>query len=327
MSLLFVTGGNAPFFNSLLVCLQSFAERLPGERLLVCDYGLSEPQAEFLRGLGLLLERPPELATRDVFCCKAALLRYLDRNRMETQPDTVVWLDGDLTLMDVSVRDFQTVATAMMTAEAGVAACGEPSGKNIAAMIGSFADASALAPFADVVAAANIDAASPYFSSGLFFCSSPDFLTRWCDLTLTMKSHPLFEQNMFNVALYRDRVPHLTLDCEEWQAQGQSLSRVELRDVPGQRAAAFIGNKSIKTLHATSPGRGHLLIAECRLTVLDLDLTGTFKLFMAEPLRLHQIQLLASFILAHRDALTRLGICTPALRRAEGFSFETLPAR
>ena len=39
MNIIFVTGGDAAFFNSMLVGLQSFAERLPDQRLLVCDFG------------------------------------------------------------------------------------------------------------------------------------------------------------------------------------------------------------------------------------------------------------------------------------------------
>jgi hypothetical protein len=53
-----VTGRNAPFFNSLLVFLQSFAERVTGQRLVVCDLGLSSAQAQFMRSLGMLLDRP-----------------------------------------------------------------------------------------------------------------------------------------------------------------------------------------------------------------------------------------------------------------------------
>jgi len=75
MNILYVTGCDAPFFNSLLICLQSFTERMPRHRLLVCDFGLTGAQAEFLHGLGALLTRPPILASRGVFFCKSSLLR------------------------------------------------------------------------------------------------------------------------------------------------------------------------------------------------------------------------------------------------------------
>jgi hypothetical protein len=67
-----------------------------------------------------------------------------------------------------------------------------------------------------------------------------------------------------------------------------------------------------------------LLIATCRMTVRDLDLIGPFKLFLAEPLRLHQLQLLASFITIQGNSLLRLGICARAVRPVEGFEFVIL---
>jgi hypothetical protein len=85
MNILFVTGCNSPFFNSLLVGLQSFAERLPGHRLLVCDFGLTSAQANFLRGLDLWLAQPPNLGRSGVFDCKAALISYLRKGDLWTR--------------------------------------------------------------------------------------------------------------------------------------------------------------------------------------------------------------------------------------------------
>ena len=326
MNILFVTGSNHGFFNSMLVGLQSFAERLPGERLYVCDYGLSPPQAQFLRELGQLLEAPSTLPARDLFYCKAAQLRYLRHNRRAIEDyDAAVWVDADLTFMDVGIADFEAVIARMKSARARVAACVEPAGRSLGQMAATFAETASMAPFARSIADERVDASLPYFSSGLFFVDSAAFLERWDALTLTIERHPIFEQNMFNVARYADQVPHVTLDCEEWQAQGESLDRVALRPSrPGQRAAAAIGDKNIKTLHATSPGPHHLLIAPCRLTVREFELAGTFKLFLAERLRMHQLELLASFIITYGEALLRLGICGRAACPIEGFQFVTL---
>ena len=325
MNILFVTGCNSPFFNSLLVCLQSFAERLPGHRLLVCDFGLTSAQANFLRGLGLWLAQPPNLERRGVFDCKAALISYLRHGGHKVENyDAMVWLDADLTLMDVGIGDFEAVISAIKSAGVPVAICPEPAGRTIAQMISLFADASAIAPFARTVADTGIDAGAPYLSTGLFFCGSAALLDSWEELTRSAVDHPLYEQNMFNVALRRDSVAFMALDCEEWQAQGRSLDQVRLVAAERGRPAARIGTKNIKTLHATSPASGHLLIATCRMTVRDLVLTGPFKLLFAEPLRLHQLQLLASFMVQYADALLRSGVCHRAERPVEGFEFVTL---
>jgi hypothetical protein len=323
MAIRFVTGGNAAFFNTLLICLRSFAERLPGHRLQVCDFGFTGAQAKFLDSIGLLLPQPPELAGSGVFLCKACLTHYL-RHTGLAQNDTVIWLDADITLMDVGAGDFQTVAVNMTSTGAQIAACGEPTGRNIGQTIALFADRARMAPFARIAAEAGIDLGLPYVSTGLFFCRSAVFLERWAELAWRTTDHPLFDQNVFNVVMHRDAVPFLTLDCEEWQAYGCSLDKVSLVPLGRGRPAARIGDKNIKSLHASSPAQGHLLIANCRMTVRNLDLVGPFKLFLAEPLRLHQLQLLASFMVAHGEALWRLGICTPASPPVAGFQFATL---
>jgi hypothetical protein len=327
MNILFVTGANDAFFNTLLICLHSFAQRMPGHHLWVCDYGLQTQQAEFLRGLNVLMERPAALAAGDVFRCKAALLRYLRQNGEDIERyDAVVWLDGDLTLMDVSIGDFAAVVADMKAAGAAVAACGAPPAASIGDVMALFAGTAAMAPFAQAVAAQGIDPALPYLSSGLFACRAVEFLARWDEMTGAIEPHPLFEQNMFNLALRQSGVPIVALDCETWQAQGPSLDRVALRkSAAGERAAAFIGETKVKTLHATSPMQNHLLIAYGRLTVKRVELGGAFKLFMAEPLRMHQLEMLAQFVDRHHEALLRLGLCVTAARPAAGFEFVSLP--
>jgi hypothetical protein len=326
MKLLFVTGSDAAFFNSLLILLQSFAERMPGQRLLVCDFGLAPAQARFLHDLDVLLPRPSELAAQGVFACKAAVGCYSRANgHALADYDALVWLDADLMLMDIGFADFVAVISQMKSADAAVAVCREPLGRNIGQMIAMFPDAAKMAPFAQIVAQSGITREAPYFSTGLMFCRSTDILEHWMELAHAVADHPLFEQNMFNVAIEMHGVPTLTLSCEEWQAQGNSLDCVRLvssRD--DGRPAAWIEDRNTKTLHTTSPEAGHLLIAVCRMTVGNLELSGPFKLFLAEALRVEQLQLLAAFMVTHGERLLRLGICTQAVSPTAGFEFVTL---
>ncbi len=323
MTLLFVTGGNAAFFNTMMICLQSFGDRLPGHRLLVCDYGLTPEQAKFLAGEDCLLKRPPDVPRdADVFRCKAALLGYLRHGGFDVDAaDAVVWIDGDLTLMDVGIDEVRSVAGEMRRLGGLVAACGEPSGMNM----GQMAALPDMRPFVTETERAGIPAAAPYFSTGLFFCRSAALLTAWDALTRAVVPHTLFEQNMFNIALNRDHAPVLLLDCEEWQAQGNSLDAVWLRDDGRPWPSAFVGDKPIKILHSTSPNAAHLVVGPGRLGVFDVELIGQFKLLFAEPLRMHQLGLLARFVRDHRDALLRTGVCRIAGRPADGFQFSMLP--
>ena len=325
MKILFITGSDAGFFNSLLIFLQGFAERLPGQTLAVCDFGFAPAQAQFLRELGVLLPRPPDLAGRGVFCCKASLLRYLAAAGLRLEDyDALIWLDADLTPMQTGIADFDAVITAMQSAGAELAVCPEPARRSLGRTIAEFPEPAKMAPFSRMIAEAGLSPALPYVSSGLFFCRSAVLLERWMKLTLAAVEHPLFEQNAFNIALHCGGTRYLALDCEEWQAQGPSLDHVRLAGDGAGRSAARIGDKNIKTLHATSPLLGHLLIANCRVTVRDLILAGPFKLFLPEQLRLHQLQLLSSFILTHGERLQRLGLCTRAAVPVAGFEFITL---
>jgi hypothetical protein len=325
MKTIFITGSDAGFFNSLLIFLQSFDERLPGQPLAVCDFGFAPEQARFLRERGVLLPRPPEIASRGVFCCKASLARYLMAAGLKLEDyDALVWLDADLTPMQTGIADFEAVIATMQSAGAELAVCPEPAARSLGRTIAEFPEPAKMAPFSRMIAEAGLSSALPYVSSGLFFCRSAALLEHWMKLALAAVEHPLFEQNAFNIALHSGGTRHLALDCEEWQAQGSSLDRIRLAGDGAGRAAAHIGDKNIKTLHATSPLLGHLLIANCRVTVRDLVLAGPFKLFLPEDLRLYQLQLLSSFILAHGERLHRLGLCTRAAVPVEGFEFVTL---
>jgi hypothetical protein len=308
-----------------LIFLQAFAERLPGQLLVVCDFGFTAPQAQFLRELGVLLPRPPDLATCGVFCCKASLSRYLATAGLRLEDyDALVWLDADLTPMQTGIADFEAVTAAMQSAGAALAVCPEPARRSLGQTIAEFPEPAKMAPFSRMIAEAGLSPTLPYVSSGLFFTRSAALLESWMNLTLAADEHPLFEQNAFNIALHVGGTRYLALDCEEWQAQGPSLDRVRLAGDGAGRSAARIGGKNIKTLHATSPHLEHLLIANCRVTVRDLVLAGPFKLFLPEELRLHQLQLLSSFILAHGERLQRLGLCTRAAVPIAGFEFVTL---
>ena len=323
--MLFVTGSNAGFFNSLLICLQSFKERLPDQTLWVCDYGMTESQTQFLRKLGILLERPPSIAANaDVFICKAALLRYLQHSRIDlSKQDAIIWLDGDLTLMNVGTNDFAQIVQALQTNDIPIAICGDIEGKTIDQMINHFGDPSVIAPFIQSLQDHKINPSSPYFSTGLFICRSLDILHAWDHLTASLTYHPLFEQNMFNIVLHHNRLRILSLDCEEWQAQGFALDHIRL--IPDQigRCQALIGDKNIKTLHSTSPLASHLLIGQAKMTVQDVCLSGIFKLLFANDLRMAQLNLLATFLHSHADLLVQLGLCHKNPIAIDGFQFTT----
>jgi len=319
--MIFVTGCDAGFFNTLLITLQSFAEKIPNQRLLVCDYGLHPQQAQYLRTKGLLLERPADLPQgTHVTGCKAALIRYLKNNHLyQSRAEMVIWIDADLTLIDLGMSDFEQVVQEMDKQQCDVAACS--TGSSIEAMSNIFVDPLVLAEFKAIIQSSGIDANAPYFSTGLFFCRSEKLLQDWDKRTSKLEFHPLYEQNMFNVVLQEDKSPYLDLDIEVWQAQGAVLDRLNLLPKPYGRASVTVDGKAVKILHSTSPLPNHLWIGRAQLQVQDVQLMGLLKLISARPITELQLNLLASYISAHKQALFEAGLISLAQNSINGYQF------
>ena len=325
MPCLFITGSNNGFFNSLLITLQSFTVRLPGQRLLVCDYGMAHQQREFLRSKGQLLERPPSLAAdADVLACKAALLRYLLHAGIDMNDyDAIIWIDADLTFMGVAIEDFALIVDKMKVSNIGVAACS--AGSSIAQMSNIFTDSSVLEPFKQEIIQSGIDAGQPYFSVGLVVFRSQALLERWDELTSKFSWHPLYEQNMFNIVVYRDQMLVMNMDIEEWQAQGASLDKIQIQMDQMNLPIASIGNKNIKILHTTSPLNNHIQVIKAKLSVLDVVLFGSFKLLRAKDMLSTQLNFLASYVAANKQILFQLGLCQLNPNAIAGYEFVPLP--
>ena len=319
--MIFVTGCNAAFFNTLLITLQSFAESLPDQTLLVCDYGLHPQQAQYLRARGQLLERPADLKEGvHVTGYKAALVRYLNNsNHYLSKSDIVIWVDADLTLIDIGVNDFKSVVQTMDERQCDVAACSI--GFTIEEMCHIFVDPLVLAEFKAIVQSSGIDANAPYFSTGIFFIRSEKLLKDWDERTSKLEFHPLYEQNMFNVVLQEDKAPYLDLEIEIWQAQGAVLDKLVLLPKPNGRAGATVNGKSIKILHSTSPLANHLWVGRAQLQVQDVQLIGLLKLILARPMTELQLNLLATYVTTHKQALFEAGLITLAPSPINGYQF------
>jgi len=326
MNLLFVTGATRAYFPTLLVLLQSFAEQIGGNPPCVCDYGLDTGQRHFLRRRGLLLERPPAFRhaihpLRE----KALLSAYLGHNGIDASGlDAVIWLDADLTIVGCTRTDFES-ATDEMTAR-GIIIAASPQG-TIADLLAVLRRLNPITePFERALADSAIEHTRTYYSSGIFICRSPSFLDEWRELGFRVADHPVLDQNMFNVVIHRSAAPVLALDSEEWQAQGDALDRVQLAPAAAQgRQIAYLGERQVKILHATSPSMRHLFVGPASLAVHDLVLDGAFKLLRSKPLLELQLGLLGRFLVSHGTELVELGICTRTDIAAHGIAFSSLP--
>src|SRR3972149_1969884 len=94
--LTYVTGANRVYFPILCAFLESFSEFCKGERIHVCDFGLSVEQRAFLDRMGLLLPRPSGIpGGLQSFYYKASIGRYLGNHPV----DKVVWIDCDCLIL------------------------------------------------------------------------------------------------------------------------------------------------------------------------------------------------------------------------------------
>ena len=309
MRLHFVTGANKAFFPTLLVLLQSFAERIGGMLPYVCDYGLAMGQREFLRRRGLLLERPAALGPAMAPLREKAIVReYFRHGGVDiAKADAIGWLDGDLTLVGGSRGDFEAVVAEMARRDIAIAA--SPQG-TIATMLEGFRrQGSPTAPVEQLLPEGT-DAAQPYYSTGLFLCRSPSFLDRWSEMSRKALEQPVLDQNVFNAVVLHDARAVLPLEIDLWQAQGTTLDRVRAAPdrMPG-RSAVLLDGQTVKILHATSPTVRHLLIGRASFSTGDLALDGAFKLLRPEPLLDLQLALLSRFLSEHRTELLETGLC------------------
>jgi hypothetical protein len=326
MRLRFVTGANRAFFPTLMVLLQSFAERIDRRLLYVCDYGLAPAQREFLRRRGLLLERSPTLGPpMSPLREKAILHEYFRHSGLAaTDVDAVVWLDGDLTIVECSLAEIEAVTAEMTRTDVEIAAC--PQG-TIAELVAALRrHGSAGAPFERTLAESAIDAAKPYYSTGIFVCRSPSFLERWCEVSRVAADQPVLDQNMFNIVVHRGTLPVLALDIDIWQTQGDALDRVRLTLDPARQAdRMMLDGRSVKILHSTSPSMRQLFIREASFSVADLVLQGGFKLLRPKPLLETQLGLLGRFLIENRAELLGLEICQRSAHAIAGYAFKTAP--
>ena len=322
MRLHIVTGANQAYFPTLLVLLQSFAEQVGGTLPFVCDYGLATGQREFLRRRGLLLDRPSALGPPMAVLREKAMLRqYFRHSGVDADAaDAIVWVDGDLTLVDCSRADFEHVAAEMIRRKIKIAA--SPQGP-----IGWVLDTlrrQGLGPqsFEQLLGAGPIDSERNYYSTGIFLCGSPDFLDRWAELSRGAAEQPVLDQNVFNAVVCREQIPVMPLDIDVWQAQGDTIDRLQTAPEPLRgHNSVLLDGRPVKILHATSTSIRHLLIGRASFTSGDLVLEGAFKLLRPDALLDLQLGLLSRFLAEHRTELLEIGLCRLAPTAIAGYEF------
>jgi hypothetical protein len=220
MENIFVTGSNAPYFPMLCLLLASFDRFAPGVPLYVCDFGLTEGQANFLATKGLLLPRPDHIAT--------GLHPYLYKGRLNdfVTPlnfDVLTWIDSDCVLTGLFAAEVQRLIAQHEPDQPFLYVTADLVENHT---LGSFIarNPEKTRPFAKALADSKLPHDKPYLSCGLFILRSKPLLQEWAKLTTALPPHFLFEQNAFNIVAYQYIQRITLLDWVTFSVCGSKLN-------------------------------------------------------------------------------------------------------
>lgn len=236
----YVTGCDDRFSLLAQALYASFGEHCPGHRLWVCDYGLSESHRREFRARGALLERPlPLREGAHPWLYKAKLKSYTDPLRA----DWLVWLDSDCLVTGPLSEAVTAVVDAALPATDVVAICRGRIGSTFEAAQ-QFSGTSAL------LARYRIPRQTPYYNSGVYIIRSTRLLTSWSREIDGVAQEGMFEQDLFNVLLQRERVTVVALDHDVWNVTHHALDACT---VDGD--SVYCRGKRVLVLHATGSFR------------------------------------------------------------------------
>jgi len=296
-ALIFVTGADRSMFFQLFPLLESLRRNSPGTTLHVCDFGLSAAQAGFLRGKGILLERPDhEKLPPHPWYDKARLGEYVAP--LGDRP--LAWLDADLIIL----ADFPAALRGLCTrmAEQGIVLAAAAT-----ASIGDSLAASAGPHFRALMAGA--DVGFPYFNNGLFLCRSAALLRHWSRLCAAMPMELLFEQNAFNHAAMGLGGAVTVLDPLIWNLPAHAVDDAGVA-IAGETLTITTPAGPAHVLHLTSIDRARdLYTMRLWLSVGGVEIHPTVRMMRhPKPLLDFQIALTAAAISAEFEALDAAGV-------------------
>ena len=268
MKVVCVTGGDSKFFLHMVLLLNSFDRYCPGYRLHICDFGLTEAEISYLRRRAEVLVMPEEL--RDVshtWYRKGAIDLYLKG----VAYDAVVWIDADCMVLSDVVSELAEIS---LRENATVLAC-PVFGQSIAHVIAENEQAGrgAISVFKDMVAQNGLSFDLPYVSVGVFICRSRPLLEEWRRATLVTPPHPMFEQNVFNTLIHKNRMLTV-IDCDMFNVTGADLNRLTRRD---DGIIVNGAGQPVRVAHMTSSVDGVLEILDLKISMGAKVLTGMMR--------------------------------------------------
>lgn len=286
MDIVFITGANSSYFLMACLLLESAAEFAPQCPFYVLDFGLSEPERQYLRARNALLELPEGVsgvsAASHPYFLKTAAVHFLDDIPSSA---AVVWIDSDIVIGADLAAPLGSILSDMAANGSLVAACRESAFGDVLGQ--TRLD---VGPFEKLVSAKGLSADLPYFNSGFVVFRSRDVLSDWFALASVTPLHALFDQNILNVLIHGE-TGITALPQEDWNLHGELLDESAL-------APLLAAGRLPKILHATSSHPDHIDTVQMSFTQ-DFACDYPVRFFRNPLLRQHQFRLLSAFI--HRE--------------------------
>jgi hypothetical protein len=294
------TGADQGYFLMSCLLMRALKDRAQRLSFGVLDFGLTDRQRRFLSRHTTLLDRPPQMAAGlDPWFYKAAIGRYL----APLEWSAAVWLDGDMIPVGPLDAGIDRLLANMRNSRHGIAACRDAVGS-----AESLAKTLDVGPFVDRLRADGVPLDAPYFNSGVFVCTSPEFLRQWDAVVQTMPVHPVFEQNGFNIVLHRSREP-MELPGEVWNLHGPNLAEAAVSSGGEVRLA---GHDPALVVHLTSH-RPQDVLTRSEIKI-GRQRIGTYVRWFGNPaLRGLQLSTLGQFLLESWDELQQFGLVGDAV--------------
>jgi len=296
MDIRYLTGTDANRFLNTGMLVDSFARHMPGQRMSVCDFGMTAAERAFWEGAGHWLSVPDILRPYShPWSRKAGFFDFLEDRHW----DAAVWLDADMVLLQPIGESVASIVEDMAASGQSVAACTDVPTRTVQEFIDDFTGLGVdLAPFETLIDDLGSDRFGPYLNTGFLVVRPGAFIERWRDIVLQQDEWLLFEQNALNALVHAEPGTLRNLDPNLWNVHGEALGDVTVTGEP----------MTAKVLHATSQGQRHHVENEIEYPIGERVLPGWIKLFARDDLRAVQQEHIVGFLSRHIDAIDRCGL-------------------
>jgi hypothetical protein len=304
---IFVTGATNSYFLMACILIRSLRKWVSEQdRTYILDFGLSEPQQQYLKKRGLLLERPPQLAVGEhPYFYKTSMTEFLRGDWR-----ALVWLDGDMIAVGPVGQSIDALVKDMNVGGQKVAACQDTLG-TIENFIRIAIDRGwNITPFLQQLQSSGIDRSARYYNAGFVVITSPDFVREWRSLVASIPRHTVFDQNALNLLVHKNK--NLRELDRAWNLHGTALFKSTV--TPDDTVIAPNGTPAL-LIHATSPIQGEGTLTDTVDLGSGRRISGNMRMSCNPAVKALQLKHLQQFLSEEWADLNFYGILEENLAR------------